>query len=45
MYNVHPIPAALHEFIFDFGALSPANEVLDLQGRKQYEVDMMKMDI
>jgi hypothetical protein len=26
VYNVHPIPASLHEFIFDFGALSAMNE-------------------
>ena len=26
VYNVHPIPSALHDFIFDFGALSHTHE-------------------
>ena len=31
VYRVHPVPAALHDFIFDFGALTPDNEALYVQ--------------
>ena len=26
VYNVHPIPSSLHDYIFDFGALTPEHE-------------------
>ena len=43
VYRVHPIPPTLRDFIFDFGSLEPATELLYIQSmiQNEYAVDVL----